>query len=123
MTLSKENMFLEITKQCNEITLDFETVKNNSMALENDQNIHTYYVIQCDRIENVGEEIVEEKVEENIEIKIEEKVEEKNLDDNLSVITMESLSNKNDHDENNENKPDEETKKKRQYKPRKKKNT
>jgi hypothetical protein len=114
-TLSQDDMFLEITKQCNQITnLDIETV-NDICIVEPEGNVEGDYFIPGDQLND----IIGEKIEENLE----EKIDEKNLDDAMSVITMESLVIKNEDEDAEENKPEEETKKKRQYKPRKKKNT
>ena len=71
-TLSQDNIFLEITKQCNEITLDF---KNDN------------YVIQSETIDPICSIIIDQNVDGILT--------EKHLDDNMSVITMDTLNNKN----------------------------
>jgi hypothetical protein len=73
-TLSQDHMFLEITNQCNEITFNFEKVRN----ICSEENMSASCFIEDDHlIEEKVDYLVEEKVDYLVEEKVDYLVEEK----------------------------------------------
>jgi len=89
--LSQDHMFLELTKQCNEITnVDLENVKKY-INLENKEQIYNDYFIQGESLDRSFEERIVEMIVEDVE----EQNEDKHTDDNMSIITIDSGNIKN----------------------------
>jgi len=134
-TLSSENIFMEISKQCLEITSPIsETSKEFDKPIKTEVKEELITVIE--EVAEVTEEDIEEVAEVNkvteevlevTEVK-EEILEETNVainddsdekqEDNISVLTFDNFIDQKD----DETSKDTDQKKKRQYKPRKKKN-
>jgi hypothetical protein len=134
-TLSSENIFMEISKQCLEITSPIsETNKDFDKPIKTEVKEELITVIE--EVAEVTEEDIEEVAEVNkvteevlevTEVK-EEILEETNVainddsdekqEDNISVLTFDNFIDQKD----DETSKDTDQKKKRQYKPRKKKN-
>jgi hypothetical protein len=126
-TLSSENIFMEISKQCLEITNPINTESYIQLKEEVKEVKEVEAEVKVKEVKEVEEEVKEEEVKEE-EVK-EEEVKEENsmifeetkeeeiLDDNISILTIENFTEQKDDDTSK----DTEQKKKRQYKPRKKK--
>lgn len=142
-TLSSENIFMEISKKCLEITSPIsETNKDFEKLIETEVKEELITVIaevtevtEVTELAEVTEELITEELitEEVTEVKevIEEEkevIEDSNVainddsdekqDDNISVLTFDNFIDQKD----DETSKDTDQKKKRQYKPRKKKN-
>ncbi len=127
--LSSENIFMEISKQCLEITshINSEPIIEEPIIEEPiiEEPIIEEPIIEEPIIEEpiivepiIVEPIIEEPIiEEDSPIDYSEDSEEKQTDDNISVLTIDNFIDQKDDDTSKET----EQKKKRQYKPRKKK--
>jgi len=115
-TLSSENIFMEISKQCLEITNPINTESSIHLT-ELVEQVEVEQVEQVEQVKEVEEVEEVEQVEPVEKVEEVKEVEEEVLDDNISILTIENFTEQKDDDTSK----DTEQKKKRQYKPRKKK--
>ena len=117
-TLSSENIFMEISKQCLEITSPIsETKKEFDKPTEPELKEEIKKEVKEEVKEELKEELITEEVIEVSNVAINDDSDEKQ-DDNISVLTIDNFIDQKD----DETSKDTDQKKKRQYKPRKKKN-
>ena len=85
-SLSQDYMFLEITNQCNQImNIDFEKDNNVGINLENESHTYTPTFLKGDLLVTNEKESIQNLLKT-------EELNKEQIDDNMSIITMESVN-------------------------------